>query len=137
MRYRQLSALICNVWLTQQTISGVGPHVRAHPCGHRTREGTFRLLYNVHFTSQAATQVSHIFHFLSFFWEKKKRNPCYFLFLFFHHAPILLRKNLSTGANVNFNLSPTFFYCFKRETCRATVVPYYSYIQPLDVNKFY
>lgn len=112
MKYRQLSVLICNVWLTQQTISGGGPHVRAHPCGHRTREDSFRLLYNVHFTSQAATQVSHIFHFLSFFWKKKKKKKkksTLFLFLFFHHAPILLQKNLSTGANVNFNLSPMFF----------------------------
>lgn len=114
MKFRQLSVLIFNVWLTQQTISGGGPHVRAHPCGHRTREDSFRLLYNVHFTSQAATQVSHIFHFLSFFWKKKKEKEIHVVFVFvFSPRADIIAEEFVNGCKCEFQSQSNVFDCFK------------------------
>lgn len=116
MKYRQLSVLICNVWLTQQTISGGGPHVRAHPCGHRTREDSFS------FTLQRALHQpgSHpgvpYFSFFVLFLEKKKEKEkeihVIFVFVFSPRADIIAEEFVN-GCKCEFQSQSNVFYCFK------------------------
>lgn len=112
MKYRQLSVLICNVWLTQQTISG-GWSTRAGPpvwSPYAWRLFSFTLQRALH--QPGSHPGVPYFSFFVPFLEKKKKKEIHVIFVFSPRADIIAEEFVN-GCKCEFQSQSNVFDCFK------------------------